>query len=59
MKPKFEVFASRNKQWRWRLRAKNGRVVANSGESYRRKIDCLTSIKLVKKAGKKTQVEFL
>lgn len=30
----FEVFRGRNKQWYWRLRASNGRIVADGGESY-------------------------
>ena len=44
---KFEVYTTRNKQWRWRLRADNGRLVANAGESFKRKVDCLDSVKLV------------
>jgi uncharacterized protein len=27
-------------QWRWRLQARNGRVIADSGEGYTRKRDC-------------------
>lgn len=27
-------------EWRWRVRARNGRVVADSGEGYKRRIDC-------------------
>lgn len=33
MKPKFEVFKDRQKQWRFRLRARNGKIIATS-ESY-------------------------
>lgn len=54
---KFEVFRSRNKQWRWRLLASNGKVIANSGESYRRRIDCLAAIKLVKQSDLADMVE--
>ncbi|OZC01453.1 DUF1508 domain-containing protein [Rubricoccus marinus] len=33
--PEFEYFESaRNKQWYWRFRAKNGRVVADGSEGY-------------------------
>jgi len=46
----FEVFRSRNKQWRWRLRSVNGKIIANAGESYRRRIDCMAGIKLVKQS---------
>lgn len=45
---KFEVFRTRHKQWRWRLRAKNGKLIATAGESFRRKCDCLASVGLVR-----------
>jgi uncharacterized protein YegP (UPF0339 family) len=35
-------------QWRWRLLAANNRVIADSGESYWNKADCLSAIGLVK-----------
>ena len=33
MIPRFEVFKDRKKQWRFRLRARNGKVIASS-EAY-------------------------
>jgi uncharacterized protein YegP (UPF0339 family) len=42
--------AERN-EWRWRLRAANGRIIAESGESYRNREDCLAAITLVKGSG--------
>lgn len=44
----FELFRTRAKQFRWRLRAKNGKIVACSGESYRRKMDAMDAIDMVK-----------
>lgn len=35
-------------QWRWRLRAANHRIVAESGEAYRNRDDCIAAIALVK-----------
>ena len=35
--PRFEVYQDRTGEWRWRLRAGNGRIVADSGESYRQR----------------------
>ena len=35
-------------QWRWRLRATNNRIVAESGEAYRNRADCEAAIVLVK-----------
>ncbi|WP_224329015.1 MULTISPECIES: DUF1508 domain-containing protein [Stenotrophomonas] len=52
---KFEVFregglnllAQTSGDWRWRLRADNGRIIATSGEGYRNRDDCLHGIELV------------
>ena len=33
-------YRDRRKKWRWRLLARNGRIVADSGEGYTRKFDC-------------------
>ncbi|MGZ0746243.1 amphi-Trp domain-containing protein [Haloparvum sp. AD34] len=34
---RFEVFRDRSNEWRWRLRHRNGNVIATSGEGYTRK----------------------
>lgn len=34
-------------QWRWRLTATNNRIIANSGEGYFNKQDCIHAINLV------------
>lgn len=35
-------------QWRWRLRAANNKIIADSGEGYNNEADCLAGINLVK-----------
>ena len=44
----FEIYTSRSvtlrKQWRWRLRAANGRIIATSGEGYHNRADMLAII---------------
>lgn len=37
-----------NKQWYWRLRADNNRIIAVAGEGYNNLQDCLHAIDLVK-----------
>jgi uncharacterized protein YegP (UPF0339 family) len=44
----FHVYEDAKGEWRWRLKASNGRVVADSGEGYRDKADCLHGIEIVK-----------
>jgi len=43
-------------EWRWRLRASNGRIVADSGEGYKNLKDCLDDIDRVKDS-KNSKVE--
>lgn len=34
-------------EWRWRLRARNGKIIAEGGEGYQNKGDCWRSMKQV------------
>lgn len=34
---RFEIYRDRKGEWRWRLKAGNGRKIANSGEGYKRR----------------------
>lgn len=43
----YQVYESGG-QYRWRLLAGNNRNIANGGESYHNKADCLAAINLVK-----------
>lgn len=44
-------------EWRWRLLAANNRIIANSGEGYYNKSDCLHAIELVKGSSTATVYE--
>lgn len=44
----YYVYKDTQSQWRWRLVAANNRIIANSGEGYWNKTDCLGAINLVK-----------
>ncbi|GJD53414.1 hypothetical protein OPKNFCMD_6189 [Methylobacterium crusticola] len=48
---RFELYRDAPGHWRWRLRARNGEVVADSAEGYARREDCEHGIALVKGAG--------
>lgn len=41
---KVEIYKDRAGEYRWRARARNGRIVADSGEGYGRRRDCLRGI---------------
>lgn len=45
---KFEVFKDKASEWRWNLKADNNKIIADSGEGYVNKQDCLAGVELVK-----------
>lgn len=47
----YYLYVDVNRQWRWTLYAVNGRKIANSGEGYHNKVDCIAAINLVKASG--------
>jgi uncharacterized protein YegP (UPF0339 family) len=38
---KYEIYKDKQGLWRWRVIARNGRIIAESGEGYTRKNRCL------------------
>lgn len=42
---RLSFYKDRQRQWRWRVRASNGKKVANCGEGYMRLRDCRRSAK--------------
>ena len=47
----FEVYRDAANEWRWTLYASNGRKVADSGEGYHNRADCLRGIEIVQSSG--------
>ncbi len=47
---RFELYRDAKGEWRWRLRARNGEVIADSGEGYVRREDCEHCIALVRQS---------
>ncbi len=54
---KFEIYKDAAGEWRWRLKAANGQIVATSGEGYHNKSDCRHGIDLVKSSSSAPVVE--
>lgn len=40
----FRIYEDRRYEWRWRLVASNGRIIADSGEGYTRRHDAIHSV---------------
>lgn len=43
----FELYRDSKQEWRWRLRAINGRIIAESGEAFNDRGNAIDSIQLV------------
>jgi len=55
----FEVFQDNAGEWRWRLVATNGNIIADSGEGYRSKQGVERGIESVKRSAAGADVQFL
>lgn len=53
----FTLYQSIDGQWRWKLTAQNGNVIADCGESYKAKADARHGILLVKRGASKAPVK--
>ena len=54
---KFVVYKDARGEYRWRLVAVNGRTIADPGEGYGNKADCVAAIQLVKEGAPRAPVE--
>jgi uncharacterized protein YegP (UPF0339 family) len=45
----FNRYKDKADEWRWRLKTKNGRIIADSGEGYKNLADCDAMIEKIKK----------
>ena len=46
----FFVYRDTKRQWRWRLVAASGWIIASSADGYGQKADCLAAIAVVKES---------
>jgi uncharacterized protein YegP (UPF0339 family) len=54
---KFQIYQDRKGEYRWRLRARNGEIIADSNEGYGSKASCEHGIDLVKEQSASAEVE--
>jgi len=57
-KMKFELFKGKDDQFRWRLKAANGAILATAGQGYKAAADARHGIELLQKAGTDDKVTF-
>ncbi|MDZ7688991.1 MAG: HVO_2922 family protein [Halobacteriales archaeon] len=56
---KFELYKDKADEWRWRLRHRNGNIMADSGEGYARKTDAKNAIETLREEVGDAEVEEL
>lgn len=57
-KLKFEMYKGKDDQFRWRLKAGNGAILATAGQGYKAAADAKHGIELVQKAGTDSKEKF-
>jgi uncharacterized protein YegP (UPF0339 family) len=57
MAAKFELYKDAKGEFRWRLIASNGQMIANGGEGYKSKENCKAGIESVKKNAPSAAIE--
>ncbi|WP_267643438.1 HVO_2922 family protein [Haloarchaeobius amylolyticus] len=55
-KPVFEVYRDSASEWRWRLVATNGNIIADSGEGYTTKQGAKRGIESVKRSAPEAEI---
>jgi uncharacterized protein YegP (UPF0339 family) len=53
----FEIYKDSKSEYRWRFRANNGKIVADSAEGYKDKADCKRGIDIVKQESPTAKTE--
>jgi uncharacterized protein YegP (UPF0339 family) len=56
---KFEVYRDKADGYRWRLLADNGKIIADSAESYVDDADAIHAIALIRKGADSAELEFV
>ena len=55
--PRFNVYQNKAEEWRWRFIASNGKIIADSGEGYHNRADCVHGIELIKREAPEAEIE--
>ena len=55
-KMKFEIYKGKKEDYRWRLKAANGQVIATAGQGYKAKADAEKAVDSVKTGAAKAEI---
>ena len=54
---KFQIFQDKSGEYRWRLKAANGQIIATSGEGYKAKADAERGVQIVQQNATAAKIE--
>ena len=54
-----EFYRDSEGQWRWRYRTSNGHIMADSGQGYSRRIDCMRAASRVVSQGRPARDDYV
>jgi len=57
-KLKFEIYQDQAKEFRWRLKAGNGEILATAGQGYKAKADCQKGVERIKDEADTDKLKF-
>lgn len=57
-KLKFEIYQDNAKEFRWRLKAGNGEILATAGQGYKAKADCQKGVDRIKEEANTDKLKF-
>lgn len=52
----FVVYMDKRDEWRWKLKSLNGRTIADSGEGYHNRSDCMNAIALIRSEASRIEI---
>jgi uncharacterized protein YegP (UPF0339 family) len=55
----FEIYDDAKQEFRWRLKAANGQVIATAGQGYKAKADCQHGIEIIQKEASQAKIQDL
>ena len=53
----FEVYRDAENEWRWRLVARNGKIIADSAEGYSSKMSALNAVDTVRSVARDARID--
>lgn len=53
----FEIYKDAKEEFRWRLKSRNGQIIATGGAGYKDKADCKHGIELIKEGAAKAEIK--